>query len=493
VELGNGPATALYNIACAHSLLGHKDEALAWLEKALNAGFSQDETLRTDSVLDLLRGDARFEKLLGIPPQGLSREERWRHDLDYLVRRMEKVHYNLYAKVSREKFRAAIDEFKRRIGDLKDEEMSVGVQQILALVGDRHTTIDWQARYIRGEAPRPRYPVDLYLFKEGLFVRGVAPELAEIVGAKVLRIGNANTDKALDAVAPLCSRDNGMGIKQQAPMCLTNPAVLTFLKLADDMTQVALVVKKPSGQDATVKLKPAVIDPATAKKFVRANAGARAAEPLSFKKNDDKFWYEYLPERRMVYFQYNAVGNKQDETLEKFCEKMFALIKDKSVEYLVIDRRNNDGGNNFLNRPLIHGLIRCDNVNRPGHLFVLVGRKTFSAAMNGAVDIERNTSAIFVGEPTGSSPNFVGETNVLVLPCSGVRLSCSSLYWQSSPPMDRRGWIAPSLVAEPSIVAFASNRDPGLEAIFGYLDTDKSGESRKDNPVPCAPGVQVPE
>jgi Tetratricopeptide repeat len=467
IELGYQPATGQYNIACARALQGHKDEALAWLEKALNAGF-REESLHTDTDLDSLRNDPRFKKLLGAPPEGLSRDQRWQYDLDYLLRRMEKVHYNLYAKVSREKLRAAFDDLKGRIGGLKDEEMAVGVQSILAMVGDGHTTVAWERH--GGRANPTRYPVDLYEYKEGLYVRGAAPAFAEIVGGKVLRIGNASVEDALKAVAPLCSRDNAMGIKAQAPMYLTNPAVLSYLKLADSMSGVALVVKKPTGEEAEVQLKPAVIRASDAKKFILANAHAQAPEPISFKNNDDQFWFEYVPEKKLVYFQYNQVGNKNGETLEKFCGRLFAFINEKPVEHLVIDMRNNGGGNNFLNRPLVHGLIRCDKVNRPGHLFVLVGRRTFSAAMNGAVDIERNTNALFVGEPTGSSPNFVGETTILVLPCSGLRLSCSSLYWQSSTATDRRTWIAPDLLAEPSIVAFAANRDPGLEAIFGYIE-----------------------
>ena len=155
----------------AHALLGHKDEALQWLEKALNAGFRQDETLRGDTDLDALRDDTRFKKIVGSPPEGLSREERWRYDLDYLVRRMEKVHYSLYAKVSRENFQEAIDDLKKKIGRLTDDEMAVGVQRILALVGDGHTTIDWESRDSHGKDPRPRYPVELFLYKEGLYVR----------------------------------------------------------------------------------------------------------------------------------------------------------------------------------------------------------------------------------------------------------------------------------------------------------------------------------
>jgi len=169
--------------------------------------------------------------------------------------------------------------------------------------------------------------------------------------------------------------------------------------------------------------------------------------------------------------QFNAVADMPNETLEKFSGRLFRAIDDKRIESLILDMRNNGGGNTFLYRALVHGLIGCKTLNRPGHLFVLVGRRTFSAAMNCTVDIERNTNAIFVGEPTGSSPNFVGESTMLTLPCSRLRFSCSSLYWQRSMPMDHRVWIAPQLPAAPSIDAFAANRDPGLEAIFAFLES----------------------
>ena len=131
--------------------------------------------------------------------------------------------------------------------------------------------------------------------------------------------------------------------------------------------------------------------------------------------------------------------------------------------------RHNGGGNNFLNKPLVHGLIKCEKINRRGHLFVITGRRTFSAAMNGAVDIERNTEAIFVGEPTGSSPNFIGESTPITLPISRVRLTCSSIFWQSSTALDQRTWIPPDIVAELSSNDYRHNRDPAMNAILSYI------------------------
>ena len=193
-DLGFQPATATYNIACSHSLAGRKPEALAALEKAIETGFDRDNLLLSDSDLDSLRGDPRFKKLLGTAPLGLSREERWAYDLDYLMQRMEKLHYRLHGKVPREKLWSAVNDLKGRVGSLKDEEIAVGVQGILAMVGDGHTIVAFERR---GMPARQRYPVELELFQEGLFVRSAPRELAEIAGCEVVTIGRASAEEAL--------------------------------------------------------------------------------------------------------------------------------------------------------------------------------------------------------------------------------------------------------------------------------------------------------
>src|SRR5205085_8862733 len=109
------------------------------------------------------------------------------------------------------------------------------------------------------------------------------------------------------------------------------------------------------------------------------------------------YWFEYLPERKVVYCQYNQVANDPQESLEAFSARLFRFIADNPVDRLVIDMRWNNGGNNFLNKPLVNGLIACDKINHKGRLLVIVGRNTFSAAMCGATQIERFTNAIFVG------------------------------------------------------------------------------------------------
>lgn len=54
---------ALYNVACANALLGRKNEALRFLQHAIDTGFGDVEQIRKDSDLDSLRNDAEFQRI----------------------------------------------------------------------------------------------------------------------------------------------------------------------------------------------------------------------------------------------------------------------------------------------------------------------------------------------------------------------------------------------------------------------------------------------
>src|SRR5262249_18350454 len=134
----------LYNSACAYALLGRKDEALAWLEKALNARFAEQETLEKDTDLDSLRADPRFASLTGITlglkeKPAATREEGWKWDLDFYLRRMKQMHWNLYGIVSQEVLRGEVEHLKNDVPSLDDDQIRVRLRRITALVGDGHT------------------------------------------------------------------------------------------------------------------------------------------------------------------------------------------------------------------------------------------------------------------------------------------------------------------------------------------------------------------
>jgi hypothetical protein len=64
-ESGQRYAVPLYNLACCESLAGRTDEALEHLGQAIELMDGMREYAKGDSDLDAIRGEPRFEELVG--------------------------------------------------------------------------------------------------------------------------------------------------------------------------------------------------------------------------------------------------------------------------------------------------------------------------------------------------------------------------------------------------------------------------------------------
>ena len=96
---------------------------------------------------------------------------------------------------------------------------------------------------------------------------------------------------------------------------------------------------------------------------------------------------------------------------------------------------------------------------------MITGRNTFSAAQVFISLVNRDTHALFAGEPSSSSPNFVGEGNYITLPYSGAMGSISNKYHEQIPG-DKRLWIQPDFPITLSSTQYFNNEDPVLNFIL---------------------------
>lgn len=474
LELGAGlPSVPMYNIACCHALAGNKKEALEWLDKSFRAGFREFERARTDPDLTTLHDEPRFRDLTASADTGkMTRAEGWRFDLALLTREVKRRGYDPFRQVTREQFDAAAKRLEESIPSLSDVQIFIEMTKLMKMVGDGHSGI------ISAPHSNPAFvgalPLKFYLFKEGLYVVAADMKFRELLGAEILRFDDRSVSEVVAAINPLIHRDNDIWIDEVAPFLMRYPALLNGLGLTSSAQQVTLNVRDSNGKQRAIVV-PAQMS-ATEIWNVRPHPNGWTGlqetlpqpVPLYLKNIATPQWFEYLPESRLLYCQYNQVLDAPGESLADFAKRLFQFIDDHDVDRLVIDLRWNNGGNTALNEPFLHQLIGSKKVNRRGKLFVIIGRRTFSAAQNTSTLIERHTEAIFVGEPTGSNPNFIGEGVTFTLPYSKVLVSVSDLYWQSGWPRDRRKWIAPLLYTPPTFAAYRVNRDPAMEAILAY-------------------------
>lgn len=89
---------------------------------------------------------------------------------------------------------------------------------------------------------------------------------------------------------------------------------------------------------------------------------------------------------------------------------------------LVVDIRNNTGGNNYRNVPLMDGIAARPAYRIRGALYVITGRATFSAGADVGRRLAHVAEPIFVGERSRGDPRQSGNVERLTLPHSGLRV-----------------------------------------------------------------------
>jgi tetratricopeptide (TPR) repeat protein len=413
-----------------------------------------------------------------------TRDEHWRADLRCLVDNIHDIHPKPYWQTPREEFDSAVAALDRRIPRLEDHQVVVELMRIVALLRDGHSGMQLTGLFGFAQI----YPVRVYRFQDGFFVMSAAKEYGEFVGARVLRIGGLPVQEAFERVDAVANGENEYTRLNRAPGLLMRPLVLHALGISDAKDRVRFEVEVSPGKRKSFVATPisfpqgatprsASIEGVPGIEYQTARDGAPGPTPLCWRDFDKNYWFEYVPEHRLLWVQFNSVLDAKEESLERFCERLFDFVDHHDVDKLAIDLRFNGGGNLELLDPLLHGLIKRDaTVNRRGHLFTVIGRRTYSAAHVCAALLEAHTHTLFVGEPSGATPNHFGDNVRVELPYSKIPVIISKWPWQVRLPWDRRPWIAPQLPAPYTLADYRSNRDPALEAIL-KCDHDEPGPS----------------
>ena len=169
-------------------------------------------------------------------PVSPSWVDAWRADLRFVSVTLPELHANLFHTLTPDEFDAAIDDLSDRVPSMSHHEIVVGLAAIVAAVNDGHTRLTLPlvegAEFFQGHSTTPapnepallfhHYPIRLYEFSDGLFVRSIGRDDAALVGAKVARIGRMNADDALAAVSRVIHRDNEMQIRLLRPSASTS-------------------------------------------------------------------------------------------------------------------------------------------------------------------------------------------------------------------------------------------------------------------------------
>ena len=376
---------------------------------------------------------------------------RWQQDLQYMADNLPRMHRNAFHTVPRPQFEAEVAALYDAIPDLNDHQVKAGFYRIAAMIGDGHTAItEWTG------PSAGRYPIRYYWLSDGLFVVAAPEDNRDVLGGKVLRLGNLTADSAFDAVCALLPHESDSYLLYHSARYLTDIDLLRGLGIADDDGRMTLTVATNEGDKVDTDLAP-VEDPGQSQ-LIRLPE----TPPFYKSQSDRDYWSEFFDDHQTAYLKYNSFTDPAG--FAEFTEEFWDMVEQKSARYVIVDFRENGGGYSPCFDRFYENILSHPDINRHGRLYHLINRRTYSSASLYTGIIRRDTEAILVGEPMGGGLNRYGDMRMFNLPNSGVEVSYSTKYFELWP--DTLPPFTMDLQIDLSSRDYFAARDPVLDTIL---------------------------
>jgi hypothetical protein len=331
-------------------------------------------------------------------------KEQWRQDLAYLAAELPKRHANAFHFISRERFEAEVAELDGKLDRLNADEIYAGMDRIANLIGDGHT-------YMKVPEDNANFPIDLERFRDEYRVVATTSGNEKALGTRVIKIQDIPIARVQELLLALTPADETQVLRDLRVLgFLTTGIFLHGMGIIPDRNVARYTLAGDNGQEFTIDIH--AVAPGESSKI--SWIPAFKERPLFRQKPGGNFWYTYLPDSHTVYCSFRGYKG-----LGKQSKGLFDLIQQQHPDKLVIDLRLNGGGDYFEGlKYMVHPIRDLSDINRKGHLFVLVGPNTFSAAMSNSAHFRYQTNAILAGQQIGEKPNSYQEVHETKLPNS---------------------------------------------------------------------------
>lgn len=394
---------------------------------------------------DTLRELNRSPKVNG------DRDAKWVADIEFISKQLPENHKNLFFKVDEEEFLANVKSIKEKIPTLTDDEIIVEVSKLITSVGDAHTSFLF--------APKGEYPFTFYYFSDGIYLIDSAPKYSDFIGFRLKGINEKSIEEIIKLFRTIIPHENESWFKRKFAEKLVVTEFLNGLNITNSQTAKFNFIDK-NGNEKSVEVESSIIND-----MGLQNRKEDTPDRMLYLKNSDKnYWYEFLEEEKLLYFQYNTCYNMKNKPFSDFNKELFEFIDNNSINKFVIDLRNNGGGSALVLDPFFAELKKRKSLDHHEKLFVIVGRNTFSSAIQNTLKFQNETNATFIGEPTGGKPNHYGEIQRLKLSNTNTEISYSTKYFK--PLSEDLDSFVPDIIIEPNADDYFNNVDPVMVRIL---------------------------
>lgn len=398
--------------------------------------------------------------------------KQWIEDIKFMENIIIRDYPTKYDDKSIKAIGSKFEILKKNVSKLNDYEIALNAEQIIASLKDGHTHLNTNLFY-----SALQLPIKLQRYDNDIIVCATISKYKNILGTKLISINNIPIENIMDKIDSLVPMETAQYLRAEDCKYINREDVLKFFNIIKGESSEWTFLKD-SGDVININIVPSEKDSNKDTTYIKDYISKIPITETKSKKNSEYYWYKYIPQDKILYFQYNECidkasanlfGIKNSNLYPVFSEYVKGLeeeIKNNNVNKLIIDMRNNTGGNEMVIRPLINMILNNPIINQKGKLFVIIGNNTFSAAVINAYNFKTETNALLIGEPTGGSLCSFGDPNTVVLPNTKLTLQYST---SESNNIEYYGKsLTPDIVVVQSFEDYKKGIDDIYEAIKKY-------------------------
>ncbi len=401
-----------------------------------------------------------------------GKAKKWQEDLQTMHTALLERHVDLYHEIPQDTFENAVAALHDDLPTLSVNQALVRLSEVIAMVGDGHTSM------YPGEQRGMMFrfiPLHLWLFDDGMFVTAARTTHEHLIGKELLRIEGMEVGEVLRVISSTISADNDMEYAYTSSFHILRPELLHVLGVAPSADSVRFefeggITETFRSENLKAYRKGSWLTANSVypdRRPVSRRLEYLFATPLTLPHLSERkyYWWEYLEEDETVFFQYNTCWDQKDRpTVAGMAEEIFAFMDQNPVERLIIDLRQNTGGEPLTARALIDGLAARTDFTSQGRLFVLVGRRTYSAALTNAAELRRSANARLVGEPPRGKPNSPSEGRDIDLPKTKIWMTVSTQFVERDPDLGDAAFLPLDFRVPKEFASYRDAIDADLEA-----------------------------
>lgn len=401
------------------------------------------------------------ENMLQRSPNGLLSRKQAQFDVDALIYTLGEVHPNMFSVCEQSELFQSVNKVKRQIPDsVSTVELFKRVAPLVAKIGDGHTML--------------RFPYNDYFTPSTLRF----PLFVNVIPDYTLRVKSC-IDNAIPQNAQILSINGISGKELIESMMEYVSGERDFFRLERigyDFPALFEMLYKSDKYEVTYQLKDGK------KKFETTLYSTVWEEMKSRMPKDSKkqvarpdYSFRLIEDKPIAVMDFNRFNNPKNMKL--FADSMFSTLREKNITNLIIDLRNNGGGNSAVGDVLFRyispkpfmqmgkGLMRITpttlrlqgnqqpapgwyfsnsekngNLITPltkeeghyeGNVYLLISHHTFSSASSFAWAFKQFDMGTVIGEESGGMNVSFGDILSYKLPVSGLYCTISfKRFWQ---------------------------------------------------------------